>query len=650
MDYSNELKFRLEKNDILDVVEEFKLDKETIFESLQTNPNILCSNDSFLFIYFEKSACFLALSLNHLCKNKDAPFKQSFQLLQLNEAPVGQLKKCLINQTGTYILLIYEKSVFCVELPLKWGKFEQFDGGRSNIMCKTIKFNPNKNSSILDAIWHTKLDENLIVCLGADCRVKIYRLSNPSNPVKEFYFSNSLEKDPSVKGPDFLCLDMGTKFEYNEKIAYPIFVQRADSVIECLIDYGLHNFEYIGPLSVKPYHDEIEQAKIQSFLCLPGHPNCLVFYLSNGMIYHAVLITNTKNLNFELVTSFNEDDEIEEDAVLVVYETFNFSENIENVQTIKIFKDPSINSRYFIKHANGLHSVHLKWLRELEYAFQNENLTDFNEKNLCELNNLISTNPLFQQQSHNFLLGLTVIYDFGKTRRSLVCLDNQAKFICKNIEFLSEEENDESENKFSSYVVDLLKRDSNMPLILTNLQCELPEAELKMVSQKIVNLIRNEYIERQKKVVLEFQKRNKILKSREKLQNESINDINNKINKLKENKDNLNHLHQTIAQKQKILENRMENVFKRLFTENRIPINDREKKVYFELKTMHDNLKETQENVLNKTANLNQIKEKPQSISYDEQELLQIKKMLKNESEKINELIRKIEILKSTVG
>lgn len=63
------------------------------------------------------------------------------------------------------------------------------------------------------------------------------------------------------------------------------------------------DFEYIGPLRFKPYQEEIEQSDIESFICLPGYPCCLVIFLSSGMIYHTVLITNTKELNFELTTS-----------------------------------------------------------------------------------------------------------------------------------------------------------------------------------------------------------------------------------------------------------------------------------------------------------------------------------------------------------
>lgn len=127
---------------------------------------------------------------------------------------------------------------------------------------------------------------------------------------------------------------------------------------------------------------------------------------------------------------------------------------------------------------------------------------------------------------------------------------------------------------------------------------ELSENELKLVSKNIVNLIRNEYIERQKKVLVEFQKRKKILKSREKVQYESIKDINNKLNKLKENKESLDKLNQKIAEKQKFLEDRMENSFRKLFDKNKISTNENEKKVYLELKKMNNKLKDAHDHIL----------------------------------------------------
>ena len=84
MDYSKEIKSSLENSDFLTVLNELKLDKELILKSVLNDPNICCSNDSFLFIYLEQEAVFLALGLNRLCKsNEDGAFIRSFQVKKI---------------------------------------------------------------------------------------------------------------------------------------------------------------------------------------------------------------------------------------------------------------------------------------------------------------------------------------------------------------------------------------------------------------------------------------------------------------------------------------------------------------------------------------------------------------------------------------
>ena len=46
------------------------------------------------------------------------------------------MKNCLLNDAGSFLLLVYEKSISVIELPSKWGRFEQFNGGNLNIICK----------------------------------------------------------------------------------------------------------------------------------------------------------------------------------------------------------------------------------------------------------------------------------------------------------------------------------------------------------------------------------------------------------------------------------------------------------------------------------------------------------------------------------
>ena len=68
MDYSSAIKKYLENSDLKSILDEFKLEKDSLNSNLT---NICCSNDSFLLIYLEPAAAFLALSFNKLCKSTD---------------------------------------------------------------------------------------------------------------------------------------------------------------------------------------------------------------------------------------------------------------------------------------------------------------------------------------------------------------------------------------------------------------------------------------------------------------------------------------------------------------------------------------------------------------------------------------------------
>lgn len=139
MDYSKEIKSILESSDLLAVLDKFKLDRDQFCSAIKTNSgstNICCSNGSFLFVYLEQTASLLTLSFDRLCKSDDKSFIDSFQRLNINAAPIGKFKKLQINSNGTFILLVYDKSLTVVQLPTRYGKYGQYEGGKSNIICK----------------------------------------------------------------------------------------------------------------------------------------------------------------------------------------------------------------------------------------------------------------------------------------------------------------------------------------------------------------------------------------------------------------------------------------------------------------------------------------------------------------------------------
>jgi hypothetical protein len=68
-------------------------------------------------------------------------------------------------------------------------------------------------------------------------------------------------------------------------------------------------------------------------------------------------------------------------------------------------------------------------------------------------------------------------------------------------------------------------------------------------------LIRLEYIEKQKLVIIEFQKRSKLLKQQEQIQFDIVKEINSKIDKLNQKKSDLKTNFDNYFEKQKKLSN-----------------------------------------------------------------------------------------------
>jgi hypothetical protein len=79
MDYFKVIKQSLEENNCSKVFEALKYDQD-FFSHVPVGSNILFSNNSFVFIYLEQAATFLAHSLNVLCKCSDSSLLKQYQV------------------------------------------------------------------------------------------------------------------------------------------------------------------------------------------------------------------------------------------------------------------------------------------------------------------------------------------------------------------------------------------------------------------------------------------------------------------------------------------------------------------------------------------------------------------------------------------
>jgi hypothetical protein len=357
-----------------------------------------------------------------------------------------------MNQKGTYILLVSSKSVTSVELPTKWNKFNQYAGGKMNINCKSVRF--NIKAEIVEAHWHTNINEDWVVCLTGDnflkyfsvstaqVAFKVYNLNNAFNNNVELNVSGNSRQDAIdlSKTEAVLSFDIGPRLQYNENLCFPIYLLKKNGRIECILEYETAKckFEYLGNISLLPYSEETENIEILSFICLNQQPNCVVVLTSTGLIYNCIFMPTKKDAKGE---NFNSTDLSEEadmseslnDACFFIYESIQLDEWEDKIHLIK---DPSTPYRYFLYQKNGVYSIYLSWLEELNHNFSNDTSLDINEYNTSinsDIRHLICTNPL-KKASNNTINGLTILHQFGNTNTMLIALTSQLKFVCINIQ------------------------------------------------------------------------------------------------------------------------------------------------------------------------------------------------------------------------
>ncbi len=65
----------------------------------------------------------------------------------------------------------------------------------------------------------------------------------------------------------------------------------------------------------------------------------------------------------------------------------------------------------------------------------------------------------------------------------------------------------ENNSQIRNYIVEILKREASLPTIKSEMNIDLSDIQLTNFIQNSINIIKFEYMEKQKKVVIEFQKR-----------------------------------------------------------------------------------------------------------------------------------------------
>ncbi|KFP31719.1 Nuclear pore complex protein Nup88, partial [Colius striatus] len=576
-----------------------------------------------------------------------------FQTLICINPPLFEVYQTLLSPTQHHVALVGTKGLMVLELPKRWGKNSEFEGGKSRVNCSTIPiaerfFRTSTSLTLKHAAWYPcETLEPHIVLLTSDNTIRFYSLSTPQRPVKVISLSGAEEETLKIKkgraytaslGETAVAFDFGLLAPVprslqgqrgpEEALAYPLYILYENgetflTYINLLQSTG-NLGKLLGPLPMHPAAEDNYGYDACAVLCLPCVPNILVIATESGMLYHCVVLDG------------EEDDEQSEKSwdsrsdlppSLYVFECVELElalklasgdeEPLESYFScpIKLHQDPKCPSRYHCTHEAGVHSVGLTWINNLQKFLgsdegDQDSLQELGAEQKCFVEHILCTKPLPCRPPAP-IRGFWIVADIlGST---MICITNTYECITRPLlstvhaaspPLLCTREDTqvaasplrllaESQRSFEEHVRSLLQRGSANPLLLRadDKDAAPPPEECLQLLSRATQVFREEYILKQDLAREEIQQRVKLLQIQKKKQLEDLNYCVQERKRLREVAERLADKYEEAKEKQEDIMNRMKKVLRSFHS--RLPVlSDSEKNMKKELQGIHEQLQQ----------------------------------------------------------
>uniref|UniRef100_A0A8B9VET2 Nucleoporin 88 n=1 Tax=Anas zonorhyncha TaxID=75864 RepID=A0A8B9VET2_9AVES len=394
------------------------------------------------------------------------------QTLLCINPPLFEVYQTLLSPTQHHVALVGTRGLTVLELPKRWGKSSEFEGGKETVNCSTIPiaerfFTSSPSLTLKHAAWYPcETLEPHIVLLTSDNTIRIYSLKIPQTPIKVITLSDSEEETLTINkgraytaslGETAVAFDFGPLVPVpknvlgqrgsDEVLAYPLYILYENgetfltyiSLIQSTGNLG----KLLGPLPMHPAAEDNYGYDACAVLCLPCVPNILVIATESGMLYHCVVL------------DAEEDDEQSEKSwdprsdlipSLYVFECVELElalklasgdeeEPLESDFScpIKLHQDPKCPSRYHCTHEAGVHSVGLTWINKLHKFLgsdeeDKDSLQELGAEQKCFVEHILCTKPLPCRQPAP-IRGFWIVSDIlGPT---MICITNTYECITR---------------------------------------------------------------------------------------------------------------------------------------------------------------------------------------------------------------------------
>ncbi|XP_068601655.1 nucleoporin 88 [Brachionichthys hirsutus] len=687
--------------------------REKLNSESRKNEKVVAKNLTFclggdFFLWNDVDRVFYTTNLRQL-NSEDS--RGDYQTLMCINPPLFEVCQVLPGPTQHHVALVGRRGISVLELPLRWGKKSQFEGGRGEINCKTIamaeRFFTSSPSVILrQAAWYpSETDEPQLVLLTSDNTIRFYGLKSPQTPVKVLPVSQA-EDDGSVRPPTrsyaaslgeiAVAFDFGpgssppprqaARFS-REQLVFPLYILYENG--ETYLSYtsyatGLIVGKPAGPLPMYPAAEDNYGYDACSILCLPCVPSILVIATETGTLYHCVVLESeeeeekwTRGAGVAPALYVFECVELELTLKVATGEEEEEPQDFDFTCPIRLHRDPLCQQRYHCTHEAGVHSVGLIWINKLQQFLredeeEKDRLQELANERRCIVEHILCTRPLPTSQPAP-VRGFLILADLS-LGAAMICITSS--YECILLPLLSSVRPPSppllcsdpgpgpggsplrglANNSFELHIRDILARGAANPLVLKagDGDSPPPPAECLQLLSRATQVFREEYVLKQDTACEEMQRRVKLLASQKDKQREELSLCKREGTSLREAAERLADKYEDAKYRQESSVNRVKRALSSL--QSQLPVlSNSEKDMKKELQTVCDQLKHLDSCI--KQVNMKMDYQKTQvgkdvpaartTVSLDANQKKVVQDVLREQGQQIGDMMKQIKDVKN---
>ncbi|XP_063232988.1 nucleoporin 88 isoform X3 [Bacillus rossius redtenbacheri] len=577
------------------------LSKQTIFKNLsdyfsKMNPktrSLMDCSDSMLFVWNCEDSYLWALNIK---SSESSDFKTMHQTLLPTNPPSFEVERVKANRTSSHVLAFGSLGIVVFELPRRWGKFGMFQGGKSEVMCRSRIvderfFRCNPHVVVKQVRWHpgSATDTHILV-LSSENTFRFYQVAGDQPTLLKVWTVGrrpTSTRVPILVGlgdtcvdfdfalPSFESYDSDDRSVTNSCVTWPLYALQGNGDVYAIkmsrADMS-SSVDVKGPLCMFPQADDNYGGDACSILCLQSNPPIVIVATCSGTIYHT------------LVLSSEDDEGSWNDTTLALY-VFEIVElelglglkDDDDIYAcpILLHHDDTAVSRYFCSHDTGVHVMMLPMVDELErYAEAKNEETDLLMPLMKEASSaqyLICT-----RTSSSSPLAPVQALTIGTSPPILICLLTTGEVVSvalvSNTTFhassLVSKDHDQGagletqRDSFVEHIQRLLQRSTSQPLLKLAPTAEPSAQECLELVSRATNVLRDEYLQKQFQVCDEMQRKVRMLRTMKEHQLKELSSMEDSRQQLKESAEHLAEKYEDIKDKQEEMARRAERVLR----------------------------------------------------------------------------------------